>query len=89
MEVIYIECKKLETMEDFYDIVAKKLNFPDYFGRNLDALSDSLDDVSEDVLLTFYGYDNFAAKVGKKAEIVKEIIASKRDLKPNLHIMFE
>lgn len=39
-----IEFKRAEFVwaEDFYDIIMKKLNLPDWFGKNADALWDML-----------------------------------------------
>lgn len=89
MEVIYIECKKMHSMDEFYDELSKKLNFPEYFGKNLDALNDILDETEGDILLTFYGYESFIRNVGEKAETAKEILIEKRDKKTNFRVMFE
>jgi ribonuclease inhibitor len=34
--------KSIRSPEDFYDQLTRQLHFPDYFGRNLDALWDVL-----------------------------------------------
>jgi len=34
--------KTIHSLDDLYDQLSKKLSFPDYFGRNLDALWDVL-----------------------------------------------
>ena len=34
--------KTISNLQEFYDEMARKLPFPDYFGRNLDALWDTL-----------------------------------------------
>ncbi len=34
--------KAIRNLQEFYDEIARKLPFPDYFGRNLDALWDVL-----------------------------------------------
>ena len=36
----------IHSRDDFYDAVTAALSFPDWFGRNLDALHDSLHDLS-------------------------------------------
>lgn len=38
--------KKCATLRSFYGQVAKALDFPDYFGKNLDALDECLADLS-------------------------------------------
>lgn len=87
--MVYIDCRNFMNMDAFYDALQKKLNLPDYFGRNLDALNDVLYDVEEEVLLCFDGYDLFASRVGEKAEKAREIIIDVSDSKPNLQLMFE
>ena len=37
---------KITDVASFYDEIAKVCKFPDYFGRNLDALNDCLYDLS-------------------------------------------
>lgn len=39
MKVI-IDFKKIKTDEDFYSALSRKIELPDYFGNNLDALYD-------------------------------------------------
>jgi len=41
MEVT-IDFSSIRNMEDFYSQLQEKLKFPPYFGKNLDALSDSI-----------------------------------------------
>lgn len=89
MEVIFIDCRKFNTVEAFYDETARRLFFPEYFGKNLDALSDCLDDVQADVLIYFYGFDGFAGIAGGKAGKIKSLFEKKRKLKPNIKAVFE
>lgn len=39
---------KIVDVESFYDEIAKVCKFPDYFGRNLDALNDCLFDLAQE-----------------------------------------
>ena len=40
-----------EERGDLHTFVAQELNFPDYYGRNLDAFADCLGDISEPTLV--------------------------------------
>ncbi|MBU6343535.1 MAG: barstar family protein [Bacteroidetes bacterium] len=40
--IAQIDGAKAQTLRAFYPRIAKQLIFPDYFGKNLDALSDCL-----------------------------------------------
>ena len=42
MKEIYIDFTEIGDYEDFYAQLKSKLDLPDYFGDNLDALSDSI-----------------------------------------------
>lgn len=44
--VIILEGSRMTTDTAFYDEISDKLSFPDYFGRNLNALNECLTDLS-------------------------------------------
>ena len=47
MKEIVLESKYLCDMEKSHDYLMKKLDFPDYYGKNLDALYDCLTDLRD------------------------------------------
>jgi RNAse (barnase) inhibitor barstar len=70
---------------DMYDDVALGLNFPDYFGRNLDALNDCMRDVASGdygwdtdatgLVIVLRAFDAFAAVDRRTAQIMLDIFA--------------
>lgn len=42
MKRIIVNCKKVTSTAELYNLLEKKLKTPEYFGRNLDALHDVL-----------------------------------------------
>lgn len=42
MKTIVIDFNEIKEIEDFYTIIKRELNLPEYFGNNLDALYDVL-----------------------------------------------
>lgn len=58
----YIDISNISTKMDFYQLLKRIINFPDYFGYNLDALYDCLCDLEwindSNILLKFIGWQN-------------------------------
>src|SRR5687767_9078982 len=61
------DCSKWGTEEVMHEEFANRLEFPDYYGKNLDALNDCLSEVfvpeSGGRVLVFHRYDAFTANV--------------------------
>lgn len=53
MKEIVINCANIATREELHEVLARELNFPDWYGRNLDALHDCLTDLREETRITF------------------------------------
>jgi hypothetical protein len=84
-QITAIDASRWSTEQDLHRDIAEALSFPDYYGRNLDALSDCMRDVvsqeygwapdTRGLALTFTGYDAFAASCPNAAQIVLDIMA--------------
>ncbi len=57
MKRIELDFKDLFTPRQIHEYIAEKLDFPDYYGKNLDALYDCLTDICEDTHITIKNYD--------------------------------
>jgi hypothetical protein len=84
--VVQLDASTWITDSDFHSAIAAALDFPDYYGRNLNALNDCMHDVvdyaygtTEDatgLLLAFAGYDAFAQRRPRTAHAVLDILAN-------------
>ncbi|GIF68372.1 hypothetical protein Ais01nite_64070 [Asanoa ishikariensis] len=84
-QVTVLDASGWWTDEDMHRAVAAALSFPDYYGRNLDALNDCMRDVvSQDygwaagttgLAIVFTGYDAFATHRPREAHVVLDILA--------------
>ncbi|WP_203863650.1 barstar family protein [Planobispora rosea] len=84
-EVVRWDASGWMTEDDLHRDFAQALDFPAYYGRNLDALNDCLDDVASGdygvsseatgLVLVLIGYDRFAARCPEVAQRVLDIIA--------------
>ena len=53
MKEIVINCTKVESMAEIHEILSHELNFPDWYGKNLDALHDCLTAIHEQTRIAF------------------------------------
>ncbi|MBQ0997512.1 barstar family protein [Streptomyces sp. RK62] len=84
--VIRLEAGQWDTERDMHRAMAAALDFPDYYGHNLDALNDCLGDVAcyggyhdapegAGLVLVFTDYDRFTTICPRAAQVVLDIIA--------------
>lgn len=44
---VIIDCHKIRSLDDVHDLIAELPDVPEWYGRNLDALTDALDTMIE------------------------------------------
>ncbi|QJC51717.1 barnase inhibitor [Paenibacillus albicereus] len=65
MRELLLDGSKLHDWDDIHDWFAEQLGFPDYYGRNLDALWDCLGDYAAPPLrLRWRGFEESQARLG-------------------------
>ena len=77
---------ELSDMVEFHADLAGKLEFPPYYGRNLDALHDCLTDISCDTTLVFFDAELFAQKAGPKGQSLLRVLEDAEE--ENRHFVF-
>lgn len=84
--VVEFDASSWSSEADMYDDVALALNFPDYFGRNLDALNDCMRDVASGdygwdadantgLVIVLRAFDTFTAVDRRIAQNMLDILA--------------
>ncbi len=84
--VVRLDASAWTQESDMHRDIAAALEFPDYYGNNLNALNDCLGDAAfggygaegeepTGVVLAFAGYDTFASHCPREAHSVLDIIA--------------
>lgn len=81
--------KSIRSLDEFYDEIAKKLRFPDYFGRNLDALWDVLStDVKGPVELIWEDSEASKKSMGKDFEKVSALLKDAEKEREDFKVFF-
>lgn len=55
--MIIIDCTNIENKRQLHELLARELEFPDYYGHNLDALFDCLTDIREKTTIKLEGWN--------------------------------
>jgi hypothetical protein len=84
-DVVEFDADSWASAGDMFDDLAERLHFPDYFGRNLDALNDCMRDVASHeygwhadatgLVIVLRAFDAFAAVDRRTAQIMLDIFA--------------
>ena len=87
-EVAQFDASLWKSENDFYDAISQGLKFPNYFGRNLNALNDCLHDIEisneAGLVVSISNFDLFNAKFRDFASAILDIIATNG----RLHLLF-
>ena len=75
MKEIIIDCSLLKTRDDFHDHLAQALAFPDWYGKNLDALHDLLTAAPEETHLVFRNWNQAEEALGPYAAGIQRTLA--------------
>jgi len=65
---IEIDCSLVKNEADFHNLLADKLAFPNFYGKNLDALYDILRERDESMLVVFMNSSNLKPALGDRYE---------------------
>ncbi len=64
---IMIDCELFKDRESVHDVLCDTLSFPNYYGKNLDALYDCLTDL-QNVKVVFYHSEKLKEYLGEYGE---------------------
>lgn len=83
MKYVVIDCEKLLQKEQAHLYLAEVFNFPDYYGKNLDALFDCLTELGECTIVLegesiLRGTDSYGIKVLKVLEEASRVNSNLR-----------
>ena len=68
MKTVRLDCRNMKTKREAHEYIAKTLCFPDYYGKNLDALYDCLTEFCRDTLIVIRYSSVLKEQLGEYAE---------------------
>lgn len=86
MTKIKIDFRGCRKPADLHERIADKLDFPAYYGRNLDALYDCLTDISEETHVVLCGLDT--VRIHDYVMLLRQVFEDAEQDNHNLHVDF-
>ena len=73
MKTVILDGNVVHSREELHEYLAKEFDFPDYYGKNLDALHDCLTDYQEEAEIEFYE-ESLTQSIGAYAEALLRVL---------------
>ena len=89
MRKILLDFRIADTKEKVQEYLMLSFGFPDYYGRNLDALFDMLTGLREDTCVGFFGIDDGREALAGYLKQVKRVLQDAEEENPYLCVIFE
>lgn len=87
MRKVLLDFKLAATPQQVQEYLAFKLEFPDYYGMNLDALYDSLSEIGEDTCIGVFGTER-DGEADRYLRMVKKVLRDAEEENPHLCVIF-
>ena len=85
MKVVMLDGTTAPTQDALHQHLARELNFPDWYGGNLDALFDCLTSLAEEVALTL-DEASLGKTLGPYAQRVAKVFARAAEKNTKIHL---
>ena len=88
MREITLDCTKITDKAELHKVIADTLEFPDWYGNNLDALYDCLTGISDDICIIVEGLEAMMEKLGNYASSFRKVMLHAADDNEKIRVAF-
>ena len=87
MKIVVLNGIRVSSTKDLHRILQQKMAFPDYYGKNLDALYDQLSTERRPTLILFFGARKWKEQMGLDGEAVIRVFEDASAINPILRLL--
>lgn len=84
MKYVILDGKEMISIDAAHEYLADKLNLPEYYGGNLDALWDILSTISEPIKIVLENEDKMIFNLGGYAELLLNVLYEAVEFNKNI-----
>ena len=89
MRIITIDCAGITDKTGFHNAVAEALEFPSWYGKNLDALHDCMTEVFTDTQVQFENWNLLEEALGHYTAAIQWAMTHAAEENPCIQIFFD
>ncbi len=89
MKYVFLDGAKIDSTADLHSIFAEALSFPEYYGKNLDALHDALTDIAEPVTVVVVNTAALEENLGRRKKGFLRLMEDLTEEKPGFRFLYE
>ncbi len=88
MKTIVLKLTEIKSKEELHALLAEKLNLPEHYGKNLDALHDCLTDIHDETEVIAEDLDALKEALGRYGNSFERVLIDSADENENLSVRF-
>ena len=89
MKYVFLDGAEIDSTVDLHRIFAEALDFPEYYGKNLDALHDALTDIREPVTVVVVNTAALEENLGRRKKGFLRLMEDLAEEKPGFRFLYE
>lgn len=89
MKEIILDCAEITDKKQLHELIAEGLQFPDWYGGNLDALYDCLTGVYDETHIILKNFAKLEENLGSYALSVRKVLLKADEDNDYLHVSIE
>ena len=86
MRICTLDGMEIRDRGQLHDALASSLSFPEWYGRNLDALFDCLTDMREDTEIRILHRDALIESLGGYAKALEKVLQEAAEANPRVEV---
>ncbi len=79
MNIVVLNGNEMTNKKQLHKYIAAKLDLPDYYGNNLDALADCLSEIDPDIVIVICDKESMLKQLGEYGETLLQVFQENLD----------
>lgn len=89
MRIVFLDGNRIASAQDMHEEFARALEFPEWYGNNLDALHDMLTEGTEEIGVILVNTDKLSTTLGGRWTALLRLLVDMKRERNGFHVLME